>query len=103
MSALADSTVHVATDWPAFGLFFLGLAGTFGGFGTWVLRRLDKNRKDWKDFVAHEVSMAVSELKNEVVNLSTQVTDNSHEVRDQGKAIARIEGRLGTNPPAQTT
>lgn len=100
MMTAAQATVHVATDWPAFGLFFLGLVSTFGGFTAWVLRRLDRNRKDWKDFVTHEVSTAMAEMKAEVSGLALVVSDNSREIRDQGKAIARIEGRLGTSPAA---
>lgn len=94
----ASSVIHVATDWPALGVFFLGLIGTIGGFAAWVIRRLDKNRAEWKEFISHEVQIATSEVKHEVSQLSTVVDDNSRELRDQGKAIARIEGRLGTTP-----
>lgn len=94
---LAQSTVHVATDWPAFGLFFLGLIGTVGGGVAWVIRRMDRNREDWKAFVQHEVQLATEELKTQVSRLASVTDDNSRELREQGKAIARIEGRLGTN------
>ena len=87
----------MATDWPAFGLFFIGLIGTVGGFSAWVLKRLDKNRADWKRFVSEQVTAAKDEMKREFTTLAGVVDDNSREIRDQGKAIARIEGRLGTS------
>lgn len=94
---ITSAPLHVATDWPAFGVFFLGLITTIGGFSAFVLRRLDKNREDWKNFVQHEVAVATEGLAKQVANLASVVDDNSREMREQGKAIARIEGRLGTN------
>lgn len=98
---IASAPIHVATDWPAFGLFFLGLIGTFGGFTAWVLKRLDKNRSDWKGFVKQEIAEATAALKHEVSALAGTVDDNSRELREQGKAIARIEGALGSGLSAQ--
>lgn len=98
---LAAGAVHVATDWPAFGLFFLGLMTTAGGLAAFVLRRMDKNRADWKEFVSREVQAATLELKTEVAGLAATVGENSREMREQGKAIARIEGRVGVPPAAQ--
>lgn len=100
---LAASPIHVATDWPAFGLFFLGLVTTIGGFTGWMVRRLDKNRADWKQFVTDEVKAAKDEMKSEFAQLAHIVDDNSRELREQGKAIARIEGRVGSGSGASAS
>lgn len=100
MISAAQATVHVATDWPAFGLFFLGLITSLGGFTAWVLRQLGRNRKNWQDFVSAQVGEVKQELSADLAQLSGVVADLSRESRDQGKAIARIEGRLGTSPAA---
>lgn len=95
---LAATTAGLSTDWPGLGLFFVGLVGAIGGFTGWVVRRLDKNRAEWKDFVAAQVDLAKREMKAEFLQLARIVDDNSRELRDQGKALARMEGRLGTKP-----
>ena len=100
MTPLANAPIHVATDWPAFGVFFIGLVTVIGTFTGWVLRRLDKNRADWKLFVTDEVKAAKDEMKAEFAQLASIVDDNSRELRDQGKAIARMEGRLAGNTGA---
>lgn len=96
----SGAPIHVATDWPAFGVFFLGLIGTFGGFTAWVLRRLDRNRKDWKEFVTGEIERASTDLRRELAQVAELTSDNSRELREQGKAIARIEGKLSRPPEA---
>lgn len=92
--ASGGSSLHVATDWTAFGLFFLALITSFGGFTGWVLKRLDRNRKDWKDFVENAINLAMAEMKAQVATLAVAVADNSTQIRAQGLAVARMEGLL---------
>lgn len=95
----SGQVVRVATDWTAFGLFFVALASLFGAFVGFVLRRMDRNRDKWQAFVQQEVGEVRTELLAHMGQLASSVAANTGTLTRQGEAIARIEGRLSTGLP----
>ena len=93
---MSSGTIHVATDWTALGVFFVGLIGVLGGFVAWLVRRFDQARAANQAFVKAEVAAALAPLLAQMQTNTNRIGDTSREVVDQGKALARIEGALGS-------
>lgn len=93
---MSSGTIHVATDWTALGVFFVGLIGVVGGFVGWLIRRFDRIRAANQVFVKDEIAVALGPLITQMSQNTAKIADTSREVVDQGKTLARIEGALGS-------
>lgn len=72
-----------------------------GGFAAWIINRLEKNRKDWKQFVAAEIQNATQMLSKDINDIKDQMARNSDAISKQGERIisqgeniAKLSGKM---------